>query len=306
MAFVAPALFSRHRGSNPICSRRQQSQSRYRFSCVAPRDIDSDSVLKTFHTYARVALTREIGKNKALHDELRMLYPRIEIVRLPCVETVTGEDSENLPIELEKASHKWIVVTSPEAASIFIEAWRSADYPSLCQIAAVGKATGDCLRAVGIDVSFEPSKATGKTLVREFPPPETNQESVLYPASLKASNVIVDGLSSLGYEVLRLNTYSTEPVEFSEGYKVLGAGTHIVTFASPSAVKSWVRNVGVQEGVTVACIGETSAKAAREVGFKDVYFPESPGLEGWVNVVCEALKKYEGGIVTRGKVQGDQ
>ncbi|CAN8067750.1 unnamed protein product [Agarophyton chilense] len=303
MAFILPAFFSRNRGSYATCAR---PRSRHRFSCVAPRDVDSDSLSNILDTYVRVALTREARKNKALDDELRRLYPRIEIVHLPCVETVSGEDSEKLPAEIKKSSCKWIVITSPEAAAVFIKAWRAADYPNLCQIAAVGKATGDCLRVVGIDVDFEPSKATGKTLVKEFPLPKKTGECVLYPASLKASNVIVDGLTSLGYEVLRLNTYSTEPVEFHELYKEIGRGTHIITFASPSAVASWVENVGVQEGVTVACIGETSAKAAHDAGFTDVHFPESPGLEGWVGVVCDAMRKYEGGIVKRGRIQADE
>jgi len=30
----------------------------------------------------------------------------------------------------------------------------------------------------------------------------------------------------------------------------------------------------------VACIGETTASAARRLGLKNVYYPEKPGLEG--------------------------
>lgn len=36
--------------------------------------------------------------------------------------------------------------------------------------------------------------------------------------------------------------------------------------------KQWSNNV--------ACIGETTASAARRLGFKKVYHPEQPGLEG--------------------------
>ena len=36
--------------------------------------------------------------------------------------------------------------------------------------------------------------------------------------------------------------------------------------------KQWSNNI--------ACIGETTASAARRLGFKKVYHPEQPGFEG--------------------------
>lgn len=30
----------------------------------------------------------------------------------------------------------------------------------------------------------------------------------------------------------------------------------------------------------VACIGETTASAAKRLGFRNIYYPTSPGLEG--------------------------
>lgn len=291
MAFIVHPFISRFQNQSAVCSRRKKSHAR--FVCVGPHDVDSDSIAETCLAPVRVALTREIEKNEALYEALRLIYPRTEIVRLPCIETVSGEDSDKLPDALKKETYGWIVITSPEAASVFIEAWRKADYPSTGRISVVGQATGDILRAVGIKVSFQPSKATGKTLVQEFPKPEVDKELVLYPSSAKASNVIVDGLNAIGYTVIRLKTYSTEPVTFTDKYRFIGKGSHIVTFASPSAVKSWVRNVGVGKEVSVACIGETSAGAAREAGFEKVYCPEKPGLEGWISAVCEAIKQRE-------------
>ncbi|PXF47863.1 Uroporphyrinogen-III synthase, chloroplastic [Gracilariopsis chorda] len=293
MAFIVHPFVANFQSRMAVCSRRKLSRAR--FVCVGPHDADSDSIAETCPQPVRVALTREIEKNEALYEALRLIYPRTEIVRLPCIETVSGEDSDKLPDELKNEIYSWIVITSPEAASVFIEAWRQAEYPEHGQVSVVGKATGDVLRAVGIEVSFQPSKATGKTLVREFPKPSLDKERVLYPSSAKASNVIAEGLTALGYTVVRLNTYSTEPVTFTEKYTLIGKGSHIVTFASPSAVKSWVSNVGVRKEVSAACIGETSAGAAREAGFERVYCPEKPGLEGWITAVCEAIKQREDG-----------
>ena len=66
----------------------------------------------------------------------------------------------------------------------------------------------------------------------------------------------------------------------------------VVTFGSPSAVKAWVSLVGLQAASQPAsvCIGATSARACDAAGLKKVYFPASPGVEGWVTSVLEACK----------------
>lgn len=259
--------------------------------CLRGSDIDTASMHKTLNQPVRVALTREVGKNASLAESLRMIYPEIEVVHVPCVETVSGADLDLLPEALQERNPAWIVITSPEAASIFYQGWKKANYPQLNNVAAVGSATAKSLQTLGITVNFEPSKATGKTLAREFPDP-VGKEEVLYPASAKASKVIEDTLRERGYTVTRLNTYSTEFAAFEEQLKFIANGTHIVTFASPSAVKGWVHNVGVSDEIAVACIGETSAFAARKAGFSRVSFPENPGMEGWITAVSDAMKLF--------------
>lgn len=43
--------------------------------------------------------------------------------------------------------------------------------------------------------------------------------------------------------------------------------------------------IAVQASV---CIGSTSAKACRDAGLTDIYFPELPGLDTWVVCVEQA------------------
>ena len=61
----------------------------------------------------------------------------------------------------------------------------------------------------------------------------------------------------------------------------------IVTFASPSAVRTWVERVG--SGAKAVVIGPTSAVAARKAGFKDVFSPSvgSKGLVPWADLVVK-------------------
>jgi len=65
------------------------------------------------------------------------------------------------------------------------------------------------------------------------------------------------------------------------------AQARFATFASPSAVEAWV-DVASTQAVAI-CIGETSGKRAKELGFEHVHFPDKPGLKAWANLVEEVL-----------------
>ena len=68
------------------------------------------------------------------------------------------------------------------------------------------------------------------------------------------------------------------------------ARARVVTFASPSAVQVWAERVGT--GSAAACIGETSAAACREAGWASerVFWPEKPGMDGWLVAVENAAR----------------
>ncbi|KAK8966250.1 hypothetical protein KSP40_PGU015091 [Platanthera guangdongensis] len=51
----------------------------------------------------------------------------------------------------------------------------------------------------------------------------------------------------------------------------------------------------------VACIGQTTALAAKRLGLKNVYYPDNPGLEGWVDSILEALRMHGGDDKVLGK-----
>ncbi|KAH0696315.1 hypothetical protein KY289_013797 [Solanum tuberosum] len=133
-----------------------------------------------------------------------------------------------------------------------------------------------------LDVAFAPSKATGKVLALELPKNGNDKCTVLYPASAKASTDIEEGLSGRGFEVTRLNTYTTAPVNHVDQYLLeLALSAPVVAVASSSALRVWANlTASRQWDNAVACIGETTASAAKKLGFRNIYYPTSPGLEG--------------------------
>ncbi|XP_024022972.1 uroporphyrinogen-III synthase, chloroplastic isoform X2 [Morus notabilis] len=257
----------------------------------------SASVSASTSKPAKVVVTRERGKNGKLVNALAK--HGISCLELPLIKHTKGPDLDRLSTVLSDTAFDWIVITSPEAGSVFLEAWKASGTPNV-KIAVVGAGTASIFKEVmqslkqSLDVAFVPSKATGKVLASELPKNSSTKCTVLYPASAKASNEIEDGLSNRGFEVTRLNTYTTAPVQDVD-QKVFeqALSAPVVTVASPSAIRAWVNLLPKPEQWrnSVACIGETTASAAKRLGLRNVYYPTNPGLEGWVDKILEALRE---------------
>lgn len=244
---------------------------------------------------ARVVVTREHGKNGKL---MKALEKRgIQCLELPLIEHRDGPDLPQLVQTLREVKFEWIIVTSPEAATVFLQAWREAGCPKV-RIAVVGSGTGELFQNAKegpdlLEVAFTPSKATAKVLASELPKIGDGDNHVLYPASLKAGDDLATGLTERGFLVLRMNTYSTETVRnLDEAAIASAASAPVATFASPTAVRAWMELVAEPRkwDGAAACIGSTSANAASKAGLQKIYHPESPGIEGWVESIMEALE----------------
>lgn len=242
-------------------------------------------------------MTRERGKNGKLVNALAK--HGISCLELPLIQHTKGPDLDRLPTLLSDTAFDWIVITSPEAGSVFLEAWKASGTPNV-KLAVVGAGTASIFKEVmesskqSLNVDFVPSKATGKVLASELPKTSGTKCTVLYPASAKASNEIEDSLSNRGFDVMRLNTYTTAPVQDVDQLVLEQAlSAPVVTVASPSAIRAWVNLIPKPEqwSNSVACIGETTASAAKRLGLRNVYYPTNPGLDGWVDKILEALRE---------------
>lgn len=237
-----------------------------------------------------VALTRESDKNDKLLKSLKSVNG-VSAIELPCIAHADGSEYDQLASALT-LDWDYVACTSPEAARVLASAW---DPQHVHKVAAVGKATEQSLKENGIPVAFCPSKATAETLVQELPTPESSSSSngrVLYPASQRARKTLEQGLQARGFHVTRLNTYDTVTAEWNDEQRKVSETCRIVCFASPSAIKGWLHNTQQRTNLVAACIGETSAQACRELGWKEdtIFYPEQPGVDGWVQAVEDAMK----------------
>jgi uroporphyrinogen-III synthase len=238
-----------------------------------------------------IALTREDGKNGKLLKAIQqheMLSSHVTPFELPCIAHADGPDYPRLKTILEENDFDYLTITSPEAARVLALALEGSKVPP---IAAVGKATEATLREFGLQVAFVPTKATAETLVQELPSTGSSTR-VLYPASARAKDTLQNGLQARGFEVTRLNTYDTVTSTWEPSQVELANQCAIACFASPSSIKGWLENTGENKSVLCACIGETSAEACRKQGWPEdsIFFPDQPGIEGWVKAIEDALE----------------
>lgn len=247
-----------------------------------------------------VTLTREDGKNEKLRKKIQDNNPlinRIDVLELPCIAHAVGPDFERLSSTLISEQWDYIAITSPEAANVLVSAW-DAVRGNPPPVVAVGRATEEKLKDSGIAVAFVPSKATAATLAKELESFDGEKPtSVLYPASAKAKKTLEIGLASRGFVVTRINTYDTVTATWLDDQKESSERVQVACFASPSAVEGWLQNTEQNTRVFAACIGETSASACKELGWTDdqIFFPESPGLDGWIDAIEKATEAVEDG-----------
>ena len=130
-----------------------------------------------------VVLTREDGKNASMTEKLEnragFKSGRMKLLELPALECVRLEGGcEDIRRALRQCGDErdcafdWIVVTSPEGATVFAELYAQAGGGRPVRIAAVGAATARSLvQASGgaLEASFMPSRAIGAALCKELP-----------------------------------------------------------------------------------------------------------------------------------------
>ncbi|PIN19099.1 Uroporphyrinogen-III synthase [Handroanthus impetiginosus] len=270
-------------------------QFQYRNCCLK---IEAFASVSASFSSPKVVVTRERGKNVKLIGALA--NHGIDCLELPLIQHSRLPDFDKLSSVLSSTSFDWIIITSPEAGVVFLDAWKNAGTPKV-RVGVVGDGTARVFEKIvpsakqNLNMAFIPSKATARVLAAELPNCGNSRCTVLYPASARASNDIEDGLTKRGFEVTRLNSYTTAPVSHVDQMVLERAlVAPVIAVASPSAIRAWVSLIPESQkwDNATACIGETTALAAKKLGLRNVYFPEHPSLEGWVDSIIEALQVH--------------
>lgn len=236
----------------------------------------------------RVLITRPRHQVAELVEDLRRLGA--EPIELPLIEILPLEDPAALDRALT-ASYDWIIFTSANAVRAVVERGKLL---RTTRIAAVGPATARVLAQHGLTAVEVPSEFRGEKIAEELK--GVAGKRILLPQANIARSNLADRLREKGARVTSVVAYRTVAADnVHELKRLLEQGIDIVTFFSPSAVRSYGSAIGKPGARTsnqpaVVCVGPVTAEAAREVGLNvDAVAWESTGAS-----VVEAITRHIG------------
>lgn len=217
----------------------------------------------------RIAVTRADSSSSGLVSYLR--DEGAAVIACPLIQIVYTPQQKALVAALTREpKYDWIVLTSIHAARALRLALCGANLDARalggCKIAAVGPATARALLRTGLMPDLIPCDHTGAALAAALGPAVQGRR-VLLPRSDQALPELPQHLHKFGAEVDEITAYQTRPATPPPHVRnALAEGVDAIVFCSPTAVRQF-QEFGLDSvQAAIACIGPTTAQAARDAG----------------------------------------
>ena len=226
---------------------------------------------------------------------IRLLEERgATVIRLPLLCIGPPPDERALRSACERIeSFDWLVFTSAAGVAA-VARLRQEIGGTRPQLAAVGPATARAIEATyGRSVHLVPGRYCGEELAAALLARAQRSDSILVVQAADAQPALVERLRAAERNVEAVAAYSTVPVRPPELEECIGRAD-VITFASPSAVRSLVAAFGEGKaaarlrGKPIACIGPVTLREARRAGLQVEIVPASATAPSLV----EALSSY--------------
>lgn len=253
-----------------------------------------------------VVVTRPREQAETLAQALYSLGA--SVIHLPVIEIAepeSWEDTDRAVKMLKEGYFRWAVFTSANAVRSFFARLDAAglDARSFGRtgVAAVGPATDKALRVNGIRADLVPTSYNGRSLAEAL---GHGSGRILLPRAADAPAATQEALESFGWSVVPAVCYVNRPIrrKTPEAERVRRGDYDAVTFTSPSAVRAFAALVGGAKkgGLTpdndnkiVACIGPSTAEAARGAGFRVDAVPDRATAEGLAGALADKIGSRE-------------
>ena len=245
-----------------------------------------------------LVVTRAAAQAEGLVDSLEALGARV--VRLPAIRIEPPADQRALQRAVQSAGeYEWVIFTSANGVDFFKTAAEDMGVDAKGALASarlccVGPATASAIEALGLTVEIVPETHRAEAVVDILSARTSLRGTrVLIPTVAEARPVLRDGLRELGAEVDTVTAYRTLSVEYPDpdALDQIEEGVDLVTFTSPSTVRSFHRLVGGEVVASAAVIGTVTADAARELGYRVAVEADPFTIPGLVGAI---LSHFEG------------
>ena len=242
----------------------------------------------------RVVITRAEQQSEGLAAAFAAAGFQVEL--LPLLEVVPPLD----PRPLERAASElalfdWIVFTSTNAVEAFLPLAGGA-LPSRLQVAAVGPATAEALRAWEVEPHLTASKADAEGLLAELAPRVDRRRRVLLPQASDARPTLQEGLLKAGADPVAVVAYDKRlPADAPRrAAELFAEEIGWVTFTSPRIVRHFAELFGAEwerrrSALRAASIGPITTAELRRQGVEPAAEAVQPSDLGLVEAVIAAL-----------------
>lgn len=232
-----------------------------------------------------------------------------EAIEAPMIRIVPPDDYEELDAACASLGRfDWVVFSSANAVEALMQRLLASplDLRALSgtRICAVGPATSERLLRYGLKVDLVPEEYRAEAIARAFSQSgDVRGLNVLIPRADIGREVVGDELRRQGAVVTEIVAYRTVVVDPErEGepdvYRMLlDRQLDVVTFASASSVRSFVRAFGADQAadllhpVAVASIGPVTAEAALQYQIKTSIMPEQYTVPALVDAIVQHFQQ---------------
>ena len=241
----------------------------------------------------RIVITRPRSASSEL--ERRLCRAGATTIHCPLVKIAYPATNAALDEAIRSIDRsQWVVFSSVHGVLGFFKRLTSLGLDAralgVCKVAAVGPATAKKLRRQGIRPDLVPPAYSGEALARALCESSSlSPGRVLFACGDLARPTIAEGLRRGGAVVDEVVVYSTvDAMPRRATCNLIREGVDAVVFCSPSAVRRFAALGLEAREATIACIGPTTAAAAREVGLHVEVVPDEHTGDGLV----AALERY--------------
>ena len=249
-----------------------------------------------------LVVTRAAARADGLVVSLEALSA--SVVRLPVVRAEPSEDQAALRRAVQTVSgYEWVIFTSANGVDFFRKAAEDLGVDVKVALAStrlccVGPATASAIEALGLTVDVVPEIHRAEALVDALSArTQLRGERILIPTVAEARPVLRAGLRELGAEVDDVIAYRTVYVDEADPgvLEQLEKGVDLVTFTSPSTVRSFHRLLGGEVVSHAAVIGPVTAAAARELGYRVAVEADPFTIPGLVEAIVSHFEEADHG-----------
>jgi len=244
----------------------------------------------------RVVVTRPASRQAGVAKLLRRAGA--EPIACPVTRIEYEGDTAGLLEAVQRlAAYDWLAFTSAHGVRGFSRVLRKHGLDSRalsnCRVAAIGRATSRALHRVGIAADVVGKGGAGALAEAILAASATPPSRVLFPCGDHRRDELIDGLKRAGSVVEAIAVYRAHPVAVTDEAKsALKLGFDAVLFYSPSAVTNFAAVFDAGDTVA-ACIGESTAHAARRAGFDRVMTSAETTDEAMLNVLVRHFDETE-------------